>query len=101
MLAAPQAVSGTLVTHIGAPISGRVRLSSNYKAEPGGMYQTSAPFFYTTADTSGDFTFSSVPIGGPYVLEVLLRRQLDDAHQPDHQSARQPGDGDRIARPWI
>jgi hypothetical protein len=71
MLAAPQTVSGTLVTHIGGPVSGRVRLSSHYKAEPGGMYQTSAPFFYTTADASGDFTFSAVPIGGPYVLEVF------------------------------
>jgi hypothetical protein len=71
MLAAPQVVSGTLVTHSGAPISARVRLSSNYKAEPGGMYQTSAPFYFSTADSAGDFTFSSVPIGGPYVLEVL------------------------------
>jgi tetratricopeptide (TPR) repeat protein len=71
LLEAPQAVSGTLVTHTGAPVSGRVRLSSNYKAEPGGRYQTSAPFYYTTADASGDFNFSSVPIGGPYVLEVF------------------------------
>jgi tetratricopeptide (TPR) repeat protein len=71
MLAAPQTVSGTLVTHIGASVSGRVRLSSNYKAEPGGRYQTSAPFYYTTADAAGDFSFSNVPIGGPYVLEVF------------------------------
>ncbi len=71
MLGAPQIVSGTLVTHAGAAVSGRVRLSSNYKAEPGGMYQTSAPFYYATADAAGDFTFSSVPIGGPYVLEVF------------------------------
>ena len=71
MLAAPQVVSGTLVMHSGVPISARVRLSSNYKAEPGGMYQTSAPFYYATADNAGDFSFSSVPIGGPYVLEVL------------------------------
>ncbi len=62
MLSAPGTVSGTLVTHIGAPISGRVRLSSNYKPEPGGRYQTSAPFFYTTADSAGDFTFSGVPV---------------------------------------
>ena len=71
MLAAPQTVSGTLVTHVGGPVSGRVRLSSHYKAEPNGMYQTSAPFFYTTSDASGDFTFSAVPVGGPYVLEVF------------------------------
>jgi tetratricopeptide (TPR) repeat protein len=71
MMAAPLPVSGTLVTHSGSPVSGRVRLSSNYKAEPGGMYQTSAPFYNTTSDASGDFSFSGVPIGGPYVLEVF------------------------------
>jgi hypothetical protein len=72
MLHAPQVVSGTLVMHSGAPISARVRLSSNYRTEPGGMYQTTAPFYYATADSSGDFSFSSVPVGGPpYVLEVL------------------------------
>jgi hypothetical protein len=71
MLAAPQVVTGTLVTHSGAAVSGRVRLSSHYRAEPGGMYQTSAPFYYSTADAAGDFNFSGVPIGGPYVLEVF------------------------------
>jgi hypothetical protein len=71
MLAAPQTVTGTLVTHAGLPIAGRVRLSSNYKAEPGGMYQTSPPFFNATSDAAGDFSFSNVPIGGPYVLEVF------------------------------
>jgi tetratricopeptide (TPR) repeat protein len=70
MLHASQVVSGTLVMHSGAPISARVRLSSNYRTEPGGMYQTSAPFYYTTADNAGDFTFSSVALG-KYVLEVL------------------------------
>ena len=71
MLGAPQVVTGTLVTHAGLPVSGRIRLSSNYKAEPGGMYQTSGPFYYTTADSSGDFAFNSVPVGGPYVFEVF------------------------------
>lgn len=71
MLTAPQTVSGTLVTHSGAPVPGKVRLSSNYKSEAGGMYQTSPPFYATTADASGDFTFTTVPIGGPYVLEVF------------------------------
>jgi tetratricopeptide (TPR) repeat protein len=70
MLEAPQSVTGTLVTHLGLPISDRVRLSSNYKAEPDGMYQTSGPSYSTTADASGDFSFPDVPIGGPYVLEV-------------------------------
>jgi tetratricopeptide (TPR) repeat protein len=71
MLQAPQTVTGTLVTHLGLPVSDRVRLSSNYKAEPGGMYQTSGPFYATTADASGDFSLSNIPIGGPYVLEVF------------------------------
>jgi hypothetical protein len=70
MLAAPQTVSGTLVTRAGSPVSDRVRLSSNYKAQPGGMYQTTGPFYTVTADASGDFSISNVPIGGPYVLEV-------------------------------
>ncbi|MHB8489569.1 MAG: hypothetical protein ACYDC4_10345 [Candidatus Dormibacteria bacterium] len=70
MLEAPQVVTGTLVTHSGAAVSARVRLSSHYRAEPGGMYQTSAPFYYATADGAGDFSFSGVPVGG-YVLEVL------------------------------
>lgn len=71
MLATPQSVTGTLVTHSGTPVSGRVRLSSNYKSEPDGSYQTSGPFYMTTADGSGDFFFTGIPIGGPYVLEVF------------------------------
>lgn len=94
LLAAPQAVSGTLVTHIGAPVSGRVRLSSNYKAEPNGMYQTSAPFFYTTSDASGDFTFTNVPIGGPYVLEVFAGGNWTTLINP---TTNQPADPVRVA----
>jgi tetratricopeptide (TPR) repeat protein len=71
ILAAPVAVSGTLVARSGAPESGPVRLSTNYKAEPGGTYKTSGPFILSTADSSGDFTFRSVPVGGPYVLEFF------------------------------
>jgi tetratricopeptide (TPR) repeat protein len=71
MLSAPETVSGTLVDRNGAAAPGPVRLSTNYKAEPGGTYKTSGPFILATADAQGDFTFSSVPIGGPYVLEVF------------------------------
>jgi tetratricopeptide (TPR) repeat protein len=71
MLAAPVAVTGTLVARSGAPESGPVRLSTNYKAEPGGTYKTSGPFITGAADSSGDFTFGSVPVGGPYVLEFF------------------------------
>ncbi|HUZ69491.1 MAG TPA: hypothetical protein VMU65_07235 [Candidatus Saccharimonadales bacterium] len=71
MLAAPVAVAGTLVARSGAPASGPVRLSTNYKAEPGGTYKTTGPFILSDADSSGDFTFGSVPVGGPYVLEFF------------------------------
>lgn len=71
ILTAPVPVSGTLVARSGAPESGPVRLSTNYKAEPGGTYKTSGPFITGTADSSGDFTFGSVPVGGPYVLEFF------------------------------
>ncbi len=94
LLAAPQAVSGTLVTHNGAPVSGRVRLSSNYKAKPNGMYQTSAPFFYAISDGSGDFTFTNVPIGGPYVLEVFAAGNWTTLINP---TTNQPADPVRVA----
>jgi tetratricopeptide (TPR) repeat protein len=71
MLGAPVAVSGTLVARSGAPESGPVRLSTNYKAEPGGTYKTSGPFIVSAADSAGDFVFRSVPVGGPYVLEFF------------------------------
>jgi tetratricopeptide (TPR) repeat protein len=71
MLSAPVSVSGTLVGRNGAPQSGPVRLSTNYKAEPGGTYKTSGPFINAAADSSGDFSFPTVPVGGPYVLEYF------------------------------
>jgi hypothetical protein len=71
MLSAPVAVSGTLVSRSGTPASGPVRLSTHYTALPGGTYRTSGPFYYSTSDAGGDFTFKSVPIGGPYILEVF------------------------------
>lgn len=71
MLSAPEPVSGTLVDKNGAPAPGPVRLSTNYKAEPGGTYKTSGPFYPATANAQGDFTFTSVPVGGPYVFEFF------------------------------
>ncbi|HZU75942.1 MAG TPA: hypothetical protein VFA70_04205, partial [Dehalococcoidia bacterium] len=69
MLAAPQAVTGTLVDRSGHPISGQVRLSSHFFNEPGGYY-TTGPFYYSNADSTGTFRVTGVPVGGPYVLEV-------------------------------
>jgi tetratricopeptide (TPR) repeat protein len=71
MLSAPVPVSGTLVSRNGTPASGPVRLSTHYTAEPGGTYRTSGPFYYSTSDAGGNFTFRAVPIGGPYILEVF------------------------------
>lgn len=73
ILTAPVSVSGTLVERTGSPKSGPVRLSTNYKAEPGGTYKTSGPFITATANSSGDFTFAHVPVGGPYVLEFFAQ----------------------------
>ena len=58
------------------------------------MYQTSAPFFYTTSDAAGDFTLQQRADRRPVRPRGVLRRQLDDAHQPDHQPARRSRDGD-------
>jgi hypothetical protein len=54
------------------------------------MYQTSAPFFYTTADASGDFTFTNVPIGGPYVLEVFADGTWTTLINPTTQQPADP-----------
>lgn len=70
LLAANQPVSGTLVDHSGAPISGQVRLSSHFFSEPGG-YVTSGPFYVADADSQGNFRFESIPVGGPYVFEAF------------------------------
>jgi hypothetical protein len=70
LLNAPLAVSGTLVDGAGHGAAGRVRLSTHFtQLSPG--YVTSGPFYYGTADSDGDFTISSVPVGGPYVLEYF------------------------------
>jgi tetratricopeptide (TPR) repeat protein len=71
MLSAPVPVSGTLVARNGTPAPGPVRLSTHYTAEPGGTYRTSGPFYYSTANAAGDFTFNAIPVGGPYILEVF------------------------------
>ena len=89
MLTAPVAVSGTLVARSGAPEAGPVRLSMNYKAEPGGTYKTNGPFIVSAADSAGDFVFRSVPVGGPYVLEFFAEGNwttlIDPATgQPSH-----------------
>jgi hypothetical protein len=71
MLATAQPVSGSLVDTAGHGASGRVRLSTHFTQLPGGGYVTAAPFYTGTANSNGDFTIRSVPVGGPYVLEYF------------------------------
>ena len=70
LLRASQPVTGTLVDRAGNPLSGQIRLSSHFYNESNG-YLTTGPFYYSYADSNGDFHFDSVPQGGPYVLEVF------------------------------
>ena len=69
LLRSPQLVSGTLTHHDGSPIAGSVRLSSRFR-QVGRGYITFGPFYYGTANPSGDFSIAQVPVGGPYYLEV-------------------------------
>jgi hypothetical protein len=70
LLRASQRVSGTLVDAAGHGASGRVRLSTHFTQLSSG-YSTSGPFYYGTSDANGDFMISTVPVGGPYVLEYF------------------------------
>lgn len=61
-------VTGTLVDRNGVPESTAVRIGTNFRQLPGG-YGTSPPYRSTRSDRNGDFLFTEVPAGGPYVLE--------------------------------
>ena len=95
MLTAPVAVSGTLVARSGAPEAGPVRLSMNYKAEPGGTYKTNGPFIVSAAKLSGGLHLPLRPRRRPVRPRVLLRGQLDHADRPGHRTAVAPGEGHR------
>ena len=69
ILRRPLPVTGTLAHKNGGGLATKVRLGSNYHSMGAEGYQTSAPFYYSNADQYGDFSFSSIPVGGPYVLE--------------------------------
>jgi hypothetical protein len=70
LLLSREPVAGTLATRSGAPVTGQVRLSSNFR-QLGSGYLTSGPFYYSHTSPSGDFVVEGVPQGGPYVLEVF------------------------------
>lgn len=72
LLQAPQPVTGTVVRRDGSPVVGLlVRLGSQYR-RIGTSYTTGPPTFFATTDRNGGFRFASVPVGGPYVLELLV-----------------------------
>ena len=70
LMRAGQPVTGSLVDKSGHPVTAQVRLSSHFFTTPGGYY-TTGPFYYSSSDANGAFTFSSIPVGGPYTLEIL------------------------------
>jgi hypothetical protein len=70
LLRAPQSVTGTVVRG-STPVSRlQIRLGSHFR-QVGDAYQTSGPYYYATTDPRGDFTLDGVPVGGPYVVELL------------------------------
>jgi hypothetical protein len=70
LLRAPQSVTGTVVRGSSAVPHLQLRLGSHF-SQVGSGYRTSGPYYYATTDARGDFTVDSVPVGGPYVVELL------------------------------
>ncbi|HEV7678173.1 MAG TPA: hypothetical protein VGQ42_06360 [Candidatus Dormibacteraeota bacterium] len=70
LLRAPQSVTGTVVRGSTPVPRLQIRLGSHFR-QVGDAYQTSGPYYYATTDGRGDFTLDSVPVGGPYVVELL------------------------------
>ena len=70
LLRAPQSVTGTVVRGNNPVPHLQLRLGSHFTQVSGG-YRTSGPYYYATSDDRGDFTIDSVPVGGPYVVELL------------------------------
>jgi tetratricopeptide (TPR) repeat protein len=70
LLRAPQSVTGTVVRGSTPVAHLDIRLGSNFQQE-GSSYRTSGPYYETTTDSRGDFTIDDVPVGGPYVVELL------------------------------
>lgn len=70
LLRAPQSVTGTVVRGSTPVAHLELRLGSHF-TQVGSGYRTSGPYYYATTDARGDFTVDSVPVGGPYVVELL------------------------------
>ncbi len=69
LLRAPQSVTGTVVRGSTPVARLQIRLGGHF-TQVGSGYRTSGPYYYATTDARGDFTVDSVPVGGPYVVEV-------------------------------
>jgi hypothetical protein len=70
LLRAPQSVTGTVVRGSNPVPRLQIRLGSHF-TQIGGGYRTSGPYYLATTDSRGDFTIEQVPVGGPYVVELL------------------------------
>jgi len=70
LLRAPQSVTGTVVRGSTPVAHLQLRLGSHF-SQVGSGYRTTGPYYYATTDARGDFTIDSVPVGGPYVVELL------------------------------
>jgi hypothetical protein len=70
LLRAPQSVTGTVVRGSTPVAKLQLRLGSHF-TQVGSGYRTSGPYYYATSDDRGDFTVDAVPVGGPYVVELL------------------------------
>ncbi|MFN2451243.1 MAG: hypothetical protein ABR541_02695 [Candidatus Dormibacteria bacterium] len=69
LLGVPQPVTGTLVRRDGAPLIGPVRLAGHFVRSDRGDYAT-GPYLTAMASSRGDFRIDSVPLGGPYVVQI-------------------------------
>jgi hypothetical protein len=82
LLRAPQSVTGTVVRGSSPVPHLQLRLGSHFR-QVGTAYQTSGPYYYTTTDSRGDFTIGDVPVGGPYVVELLEEGSWTTTVGPD------------------
>jgi tetratricopeptide (TPR) repeat protein len=82
LLRSPQSVTGTVVRGSSPVPRLQLRLGSHFR-QVGGAYQTSAPYFYAVTDSRGDFTIDDVPVGGPYVVELLEQGSWTTTVGPD------------------
>jgi tetratricopeptide (TPR) repeat protein len=82
LLRAPQSVTGTVVRGSTPVAHLQVRLGSNFH-QVGNAYQTSGPYYYAGTDSRGDFTIDAVPVGGPYVVELLEQGSWTTTVGPD------------------